>query len=163
MGGSQDGTPLQLLSPVGAVVKTDRPTLRWKSLPGATTYVVKVFDSNFKELANSLSQTSTSWTVPLPLPRGGIYSWQVTAVRNGEEITSPVAPAPQVRFRVLAQDRMTELKRVENMKPVSHLALGTAYAEAGLLEDARREFRILLKANPDSKVAEKLLQEVSRK
>lgn len=162
MGSGNEGTPFRLLSPLGVVVQSDYPTFRWEPYEGATVYVVKVYDSNFKELATSLSQTATSWKIPATLPRGAVYIWQVTAIKDGEEIKSPIAPAPQARFRVLAQDRVNEIKRLQNVKPTSHLALGTLYAEAGLLADARREFRILLQANPGSKVVLKLLQEVNR-
>jgi hypothetical protein len=40
--------------------------------------------------------------------------------------------------------------------------LGTVYAQAGLLEDAAKEFRLLLRANPGSPVVEKLLQNVAK-
>ena len=162
MGSSVEGVPFRLRSPLGVVVLSDRPNFRWQSYPGANVYVVKVFDSDYKEIAQSLSQTATSWSIPLPLSRGGIYSWQVTAVKDGEEIKSPTAPAPEARFRVLNQNRLDEITKLQKMKPQSHLALGTVFAEAGLLEEARREFRLLLQANPESKVAQKLLQEVSR-
>jgi hypothetical protein len=161
MGSGNERTPFRLLSPLGVVVQSDHPTFRWEPYEGATVYTVKVYDSNFKELATSLSQTATSWKIPATLPRGAVYAWQVTAIKDGEEVKSPTSPAPQARFRVLAQDRVDEIKRVQTIKPTSHLALGTLYAEAGLLEDARREFRILLQANPGSKIVQKLLQEVN--
>jgi len=162
MGRGSEGVPFKLLSPVGVVIQSSEPTFRWEPYAGAPVYVVKVFDSDFKEVAKSLSQTATSWKVPLSLIRGSVYTWQVTAVKNGEEFKSPTAPAPQVRFKVLAQDRLDEIARVQNSKPVSHLVLGIVYAEAGLLEDARREFRSLSKVNPDSRVIQKLLQELNR-
>jgi hypothetical protein len=161
MGNENQGTPFRLFTPVGVVVQSDRPTFRWEPYEGATSYVAKVYDSDFKELAASLSQTGTSWTIPLPLPRGATYTWQVTAMKSGEEIKSPSAPAAPPRFRILAQDRLNEIRRAQRITPRSHLALGMLYAEAGLLDDARREFRLLLKANPGSRVVQKLLQEVN--
>jgi hypothetical protein len=38
--------------------------------------------------------------------------------------------------------------------------LGVLYAQAGLLDDAEREFSALLRANPKSEVARKLLSNV---
>jgi hypothetical protein len=38
------------------------------------------------------------------------------------------------------------------------LLLGLRYAQAGLLEDAEREFRALLAANPRSSIAKNLLR-----
>lgn len=162
MGGSSESTPFRLLSPVGVVVESDRPTFKWNAYEGATAYVVKVFDLDFNQVATSLSQTATSWNVPTSLGRGTTYTWQVTASKLGGEVMSPVAPAPQPRFRVLAQDRLNEINKIRTTKPTSHLVLGTLFAQAGLLEEARREFRILLQKNPKSQLMQKLLHEVSK-
>jgi hypothetical protein len=162
MGGSSETTPFSLLSPVGVVVESDRPTFKWNAYEGATAYVVKVFDSDFNQVATSLSQTATSWNVPMSLRRGTTYTWQVTASKLGADVMSPVAPAPQPRFRVLAEDRLNEINKVRTTKPTSHLVLGNLYAQAGLLEEARHEFRMLLKRNPRSRLTQKLLDEVSR-
>jgi hypothetical protein len=84
--------------------------------------------------------------------------WQVTAVKDGKEIISPTAPAPEARFKVLEKAKADELTVVERVGPGSHLARGTLYARAGLLDDAERELRALLAANPKSSTARKLLQ-----
>lgn len=160
MGATAEGVPFALVNPVGTVVRSDRPTLHWKPLAGANSYVVKVFDTNFRNIATSPPQAGTAWNANAPLARGSVYVWQVTATRNGEEITSPVAPAPEARFRVLKRDKAVELERAEKTYANSHLILGTIYAHAGLMEDAKREFRLLVKANPRSPVAQKLLQNI---
>lgn len=162
MGPSGEGVPFRLLEPVGIVVRGDRPTFRWQPLTGATSYVVKVYDSDFKEVSRSLSQPATSWRVAVPLPRGVVYAWQVTAFKDGAEVKSPTPPASEARFRVLSAAKQSEIDRVQKTHPNSHLILGTLYAEAGLLQDAQREFRLLLRANPGSEVAQKLLQQVSQ-
>lgn|SRR2546425_1667017 len=161
MGSSGDGAPFALLNPVGLVIRTDRPTFKWRPLAGASVYVVKVYDLSFKEIAVSPTQPKTDWTVSAALPRGVIYLWQVTATRNGEDIKSPMPPAAEARFRILAQDKTAEIDRLQKTHSNSHLVLGTIYAEAGLLQDAQREFQLLLRANPESSVARRLLQDVS--
>jgi hypothetical protein len=44
----------------------------------------------------------------------------------------------------------------------SHLARGVIYAEAGLLDQARAEFAALVKDNPRSQLARRLLSSVKK-
>jgi hypothetical protein len=159
-GGSVEGVSFPILSPVGQVVMTTRPTLRWGRLEGAATYTVSVFDRNFKKVAMSQPQTGTEWTITNPLTRGQIYTWQVTAVKNGEEITSPEVPAPEAKFMVLDEAKAGELERALQTHRDSHLTMGVFYARSGLLDEAEREFQLLLRDNPKSRLARKLLQSV---
>ena len=159
-GGPGDGQPFLLLSPVGKVVETVGPTFRWEPLAGASSYVVTVTDDRLNEVAESGPLTKTEWRLRTPLARGGVYSWQVTALKDGQTITSPVMPAPQAKFMILDRARSEELRRVRGAAPRYHLGLGVLYARAGLLDEAEREFLALMKSNPRSDVARKLLQSV---
>ena len=89
-----------LLAPSGTVIATDHPNLRWQALAGATSYTVSVFDADFNRVTRSAPQAATQWT-STRLRRGMIYSWEVVAVRNGQEVRSPVAPAPRAQFKIL--------------------------------------------------------------
>jgi hypothetical protein len=149
-----------LLSPVGTVVRSDRPTFRWQPLAGALHYTVTVFDKDFNEVATSEPLTATEWTPAQPLQRGVVYTWQVTALKDGKEITVPSTPAPEARFKVLEPSAFESLERAQSQNATSHLTLGVLYAQAGLLDDAEREFEALLNANPKSAVAQKLLNNV---
>lgn len=160
MGEVSDGLPFKLIAPVGVVLSLNRPTLRWQSVDGATQYTVSVFDSDFNRVAKSNPQATTAWTVPLSLQNGKIYSWEVTALKDNQEITSPVAPAPRAQFKIVELEKLNEIATVRKQKPLSHLTLGVLYARAGLLTDAEREFRALLNDNPQSNVAKKLLSTV---
>jgi anti-sigma factor ChrR (cupin superfamily) len=157
--GTQDGDGFSVLSPVGTITRTGQPTLRWRRLSGATSYTVSILDTDFSAVANSHSLTTTSWTPTRTLERGRVYLWQVTAVKDGREIISPTPPAPEARFKVLDKAKADELSSVERVAD-SHLARGTIYARAGLLDDAERELRALLAANPNSPTARQLLQSV---
>jgi hypothetical protein len=84
----------------------------------------------------------------------------VTAIKDGQAITSPVMPAPQAKFMILDRARSEELKRVRSAAPRYHLGLGVLYARAGLLGEAEMEFRALVQNNPRSDTARKLLQSV---
>jgi hypothetical protein len=160
MGGGDPGVAFGLVTPVGKVVLSDRPQLRWKPLDGADSYVVKVYDSNYQEVAASQPLKTTVWNVDKTLKRGGLYQWQVTANKGGEEIKSPVRPAPDARFRILEASAAAEIESAKRQAGNSHLLLGTLYANAGLTEDATREFQALVKENPNSELAKKLLRKV---
>lgn len=149
-----------LASPVGAIIKTARPQFRWQSLSGASAYVVNVYDSSFNKAATSGQLTSTEWTPTTALKSGEIYVWQVTAIKAGREIVAPAPPAPEAHFKVLDEKAAQELERLKRTSGKSHLALGVAYARAGLLFDAEQEFQALQRANPQSPAARKLLQQI---
>lgn len=155
-----DGLPFHLISPLGKVVQSRTLTFRWRPLAGASSYVVTITDNQLNEVATSGPLTKTEWAAPMPLKRGGIYSWQVTAFKDGKEVTSPVMPAPQAKFKVMDQAHYEELNRVKRAFPNYYLALGVLYTRAGLLDEAEREFQAQLKATPHSAVARKLLHSV---
>ena len=159
MGPEAPRNEFHVVGPIGTVLLSNRPTLRWSSMEGATSYVVEVYDEQFKLAASSEPLTTTTWTPP-GLARGHVYSWQVKASKDGQETTSPTPPAPQAKFRVLDQRRADEIARARSAYGRSHLTLGLLYADAGLLEDAEREFRLVLRANPDSEIARSLVRQV---
>jgi hypothetical protein len=134
--------------------------LRWRPLSGATSYTVTILDPSFSVVATSQPSQATTWTVSRKLERGRIYSWQVAAVKDGKEVISPTAPAPEARFKVLDREKAAELERLEKTHTNSHLALGVLYGQSGLLNDAEREFSALLRENPQSAVAQELLRSV---
>lgn len=160
LGDSSEGLPFRLLGPLGQIVRTRQPTLRWRALEGAESYKVIVTDAELNQVAASEPLTTTEWRVSTPLPPGGIYSWQVTATKGDSEIISPVMPAPQAKFKVLDSATMRMLQQAERAYSDSHLTRGVLYAEAGLLEESEQELRLLVRANPRADIAQKLLRSV---
>jgi anti-sigma factor RsiW len=158
MGSDNPQDSFAVLDPVGNVLLTNRPTFRWSAMEGATGYVVEVYDEKFNPVATSPQVTAPTWTTTLP--RGNVYSWQVKAMKDGQEITSPRPPAPQAKFRVLDQSKANEIANARRAYGSSHLTLGLLYADAGLLREAEQEFRLLQKANPNSDLARNLLRQV---
>ncbi len=157
MGGSGKAM-FAVIEPVAKVLLADRPTLRWQPLAGATTYEVEVFDESFNSVLKSEHLQTTSWRVSKPLARGRIFAWQVKAIKDGQEFKAPQPPAPLARFRVLAKAEAEKIEQARAQFGTSHLLLGRLYAEAGLLDEAEREFSALEKANPDSTVPKQLLE-----
>jgi hypothetical protein len=148
-----------LLTPKGKIIESDRPTLSWHELAGATSYSVAVYDANSKLVAKSPELSATNWTLPEPLERGQIYIWEVTAIKEGIPVIAPSPPAPQAKFKILEQRRYQELLKIKRHSD-SHLLQGTMYAQFGLLDEAEREFNALLRENPNSRLAKKLLNSV---
>lgn len=138
----------------------DRPIFRWSELEGATSYVVEIYDAQFNPAASSPPLRISNWTSP-PLARGQIYSWQIKAIREGQEFIAPRPPAPQARFKIVDRATADEIARARRDHASSHLLPGLLYARAGLLAEAEVEFRALQKSNPDSDVARKLLASVA--
>jgi hypothetical protein len=159
MGSGQ--TRFTLLAPVGVIIESDRPRFRWSVLDGSTSYTVAIFDEASNRIATSDALAGTEWTPALPLVRGKAYIWQVRAVKNGEEVVAPEPGRPRARFRVLEHSKLDDIRRARESNPGSHLVLGVVYADAGLLQEAQREFSELVRANPQSTVAQKLLRNVS--
>ena len=160
MSSEAEGGSFSVLEPVGSVLLDERPTFRWSALEGATGYVVEVYDDAFNLVAASPQLTARSWAAPQALPRGKVYSWQVKALKDGQEVKSPRPPAPQARFRVLDRAKADEITRARRSYPSSHLTLALLYADAGLLKEAEQELRLLQKANPDSDLPRALLRQV---
>ena len=139
---------------------SDRPTFRWSPLEGATGYVVGVYDAKLRQVITSPQLAVTSWTAPQSLKRGGIYSWQVTAIKGGEEFSSPLPPAPEAKFRILDETLANELDQARRAYASSHLALALIYTKAGLIDEAEQEFRKLQRANPNSTIPRLLLANI---
>jgi Putative zinc-finger len=155
MGGDDEGRRFAVIEPAGKVTLTDRPTFRWSRLSGASGYIVEVYDARFKQVSSSPLLTSVGWTAP-PLPRGQVYSWQVKAIRDGQEFIAPRSPAPEAKFRILDQATADEIARARRDYASSHLLLGLLYARAGLLDEAEQELGALQKANPDVAIVRRL-------
>jgi hypothetical protein len=160
LGEPREGRPFVLTAPVGTVVVEDRPTFRWKPLQDATGYRVRVYDRNFKEVAASELLQNTKWTSSNSLQRGKTYNWIVTADVSGKEISSPVPPAPEARFKVLDSVQFKNLQQSKQEFTQSHLLSGLVYAQLGLLDNSIQEFQQLVAENPDSPIAKKLLDQV---
>ena len=155
MGSDDEKQRFAAIEPAGKIILSDRPTFRWSRLTGASGYIVEVYDEKFSQVTISPMVTGTSWT-STRLQRGRVFSWQVKAIKDGQEFLAPRPPAPQARFMIVDQARAAEIARVTREHPSSHLLLGLVYARVGLLDDAERELSALQKANPDAEIVRRL-------
>ena len=149
---------IKIAHPVDTVILENQPTLRWSPSKTAESYRVEIADETFHQVAKSddLPATTRNWKPPTQLKRGAIYTWTIRAVNKGGQ---PSALTSQAKFKILGEDRIRQLNRLKTGSR-SHLALGLFYAREGMINEAEREFGILVKQNPDSDVAKKLLSEV---
>jgi hypothetical protein len=150
MGADDQGHRFALQAPVGKVVSSERPTFKWSSLAGATSYAVEVYDEQFNLIAQSEALTQTQWTPPRSLARGKVFAWQVKATKDSQTITAPAPPAPQARFRIIAAAQLEAISQAK--RAGSPLSLAVLYTQAGLLDEAEAELRTLRQANPASEL-----------
>jgi hypothetical protein len=162
LGEDEKGAPFRLLSPVGKIVPDNRPAFNWQPLAGASSYTVNIVDARLNEVMTSGPLTTTSWRPAKPLVNGSTYSWQVTAIKDGSPVVSPVLPLPPARFKILGRGRVGELEQARKAYANSHLALAALYARAGLRDETEAELLALLRANPRSRVVRNLLRDVRR-
>lgn len=155
--GAEFKTPLQLLAPVGTVVREDRPVLRWSNVAGASQYVVTVQDSSGRTF-NSEPLTATEWTLDRTLARGERYAWQVATTANGREVVAPAPPEPPAQFTVLGAADAARLDRLPDVP----LVRGILCASMGLLDDAEREFARATEPGPDAELAGTFLSQLRK-
>jgi anti-sigma factor RsiW len=148
----------KVTSPYSTVISNDQPAFRWTALSGASSYVVSVYDANLRLIETSTPLTETKWLVRSHLKRGRVYTWIVTALKNGKEVLAPTLPA-RAEFKIIERSEWIKLNRRIG-QIYSGAGRAALYAKAGLLDDAEREFQHHLTLYPADKQAMKLLQTV---
>ena len=148
---------IRIAGPTNRVIVETQPTLRWNLSKTAEAYRVEIADATFHQIAKSedLPATSQNWRSPTQLKRGAVYTWTIRAV---DKTGQPSTISSQAKFKVLSEDKVRQINRLKASG--SHIALGLLYAREGMVAEAEREFGILVKENPDSAVAKKLLKDV---
>jgi hypothetical protein len=96
--------------------------------------------------------------MPRRLERGVVYTWVVTALKEGKEILAPTLPV-RAEFKIIEQSERAKLHNlIKNIQ--SGAARGVVYAKAGLLDEAEQELRIHLTHYPADGSARKLLETI---
>ena len=147
-----------IVRPFATVVGNDRPTFSWNALDGATIYTVSVFDADLHLIKTSEPLNETHWLMPDHLERGIVYTWTVTALKDGQEIIAPAPPA-RAEFKILEMAELIKLNR-RLSRTASHPTRGILYAEAGLLDEAEKEFKSHFELRPADERMKQLLETV---
>jgi hypothetical protein len=153
LGSPGDTRTFEIGAPMGTAVLTDRPSFRWETVESAAQYVVSVFDADFRKVAESPALTATAWHSEQPLARGRIYNWQVTATAGGATFRSPVPPAPEARFQVVAAADARSIETARRDHPGNHLLLAVLMASVGALDDATAELEALASTDAPAALA----------
>jgi len=136
-----------LIYPVLEVVEPLQPALSWTDF-GPPPYSVTVKNAANQAVASIQSIPLQHWLVPIPLERGGRYTWQVKAGNQDTESAS---------FIVLSDEALAQWRDVQREFKDSHLALGLVAEELGMLTVAEREYKALIKAFPEAEAPSRLL------
>jgi hypothetical protein len=139
---------IRIISPNGKVIREESPLLNWTKIKGVQNYEISISDENLNELKKEIVSVN-QWRVPLNLTKGGFFNWQVSAQSDNKEYLG------KGKFYVISQASKARINQAKDS-----LERGKAFAEAGLLDEAKIEFRQYLKQNPSSQTARKLLQKV---
>lgn len=145
--GAAEPASFRLQTPVGSAVLSTRPSFTWDDAP-AESYTVAVFDQNFLEVARG-NTNDTSWRPDVDLPRGGPYSWQVTAHRGASHTTEPKPPRPEARFMIVDETTASRIAELQTRLANEPLTLGVLLAEEGLIVDARIQLSRAAEQHPE--------------
>lgn len=154
--GGETPQPAARVWPAATAVDELRPELEWPAVSGGR-YVVTL-TSGTDVVARSSALQEPRWRPPVALERGATYRWQVEVTRGGDVWTLPAPPAPPAVFRVVGQAHHEELARAEREVPDDHLLRGVLYAQAGVVDEARRELEQWMRASGDPAAARLLAQ-----
>ncbi len=145
-------------SPFRTVISSDRPTFRWTALSGASSYVVSVYDAKLNLINTSGPIVETQWLMPSHLERGVIYTWVVTALKDGNEVLAPTLPA-RAEFKIIDRSEWASIGgKIKSLH--SGVARGVIYAKAGLLDEAEQELKTYIARHPEDGSAKKVLQTI---
>ena len=100
-----------IVRPFTTLINNDRPTFSWTTLNGATSYTVSVYDADLHLVRTSEPLIETQWLMPDRLEAGMVYTWMVTARKDGEEIIAPASPA-RAEFKILGKPELRKLNRM---------------------------------------------------
>ncbi|MBL8176217.1 MAG: fibronectin type III domain-containing protein [Bryobacterales bacterium] len=161
MGGSATGSG-RLLAPRATAVLGPRVTFRWEPQPGASSYRVGVFDLNGAVVTTSPDVAATEWSLETGLQAGRDYQWQVTAIQpTGERTTLPPPSQTPPRFRLADSMAAARLRALADSRKEEHFRLGVEFAQAGLLDDARRELTRAAELEPMRQQIRTMLNELA--
>lgn len=145
-----EATGVGLTYPVTETIETVQPTLSWNLFERAP-FKVELKDKSNKVIAKAENLFNTAWVLNIKLEPGATYNWQVTAASGESQSAS---------FIVLTTEQAAEWARIRGQFAQSHLALGLAAEQFGLLTVAEREYQELAREFPRAEAPARLLANV---
>jgi hypothetical protein len=119
-------------------IETTTPTFSWTAPPAESGEVI-VLDGD-REIDRGLPTTSRVWTPSKALPRQTTLTWQVRMHRSdGSTYVIPRMPDPPPLFRILDVATASRIAGERRLHADDPFLLGVLEAQAGLIDDARRD------------------------
>jgi len=156
--GVADSIDIPKLSPESYGIADSKPEFKWEPIDGAIRYRIEVFKLDGTPVIAAETE-NTSFIPDENLPAGG-YKW-IVGVRRAE--LADIRWSKADAFRVLSANEKSLISIAERRHPGSKLVRGCVYEHLGLNEEAAAQFEQLVKENPDSELAKKLLEGVTKK
>lgn len=153
--GSAGNVDIRKTSPAASGMLSSQPQFKWDAVDGAESYRIQVSSADGTTAVDTVT-SATSFRTEKKLPAGA-YVWTVS-VRMGELAEWQASKAQS--FRILSQSDAELLSIAKRKYAGSHLVMGTVYERLGMIDEATREYQALVKENPGSPLAEKLLSGV---
>jgi hypothetical protein len=164
---------VNILAPCNTVIRSNQPSFSWQSSGKFDTYVVTLYSSDGPLWSKEITKNELNYPVDKEqLDYGKSYFWQVEGKElfdsyKSSSIGFSVLKKEDVEEAEIYQKNMSDLFKDNPESSSYHFIMGSYYMKKGLLEDAIREFEMILGMNPDSPVSHeilgKLYQEVGQK
>lgn len=147
-----DPTGFGLQYPVTEAVPTGNVTLQWQPI-SPPPYSVQVRNARNQVVARTASIPNPSWTVPQPLEPGTHYNWTVRFADGTQE---------QASFLVLSDEQLAQWRAAQARFGDSPLLMGLIAYQLGLLSEAEYYFTQVISANPGSRQAVRLMENLDQ-
>jgi len=143
----------------GTVALADKLTLRYNSVPEATSYRVALEDDGGASLLNV---TTESTEVPVPagsIEAGARYHWQVRAMRSGTAIGVGMAEFTALSAEnALQRTEFASALGATGEDPATLALLADVDLRLGLIAEACDEFSAALRKKPDDATLRRVLE-----
>lgn len=150
--GPSDEVKVTKVSPAPNALSDSKPEFRWNAVDGVSKYRVEVYEIDGTPVL--ATETDTTSFRPSTKLHGGYYKW---VVRTRRAELAEWKWSKSEMFRVLTAKENNLIAEAKRDYPNSHLVAGSVYEHLGLHDKAINEFQSLVRENPTSAVAKKLL------
>ena len=147
----RSGKQMELQSLAETASLQTRPTFRWKAIPGATSYKVRLEDQDGTQIwQGETTETNIAFPANLPdLKAGGDYVWTVTTIVGNDTSKATglfwLLPAEKLKG---VNDELEALKEVED-EATRQVLRAEIYARAELWDEAIASYEKLAELSPE--------------
>lgn len=144
------------IAPVGIAVATDKPSFTWSPAEGGHLYTLTIVDDQGRPVGPPIEVDGPAHNLQQALPRGRVFTWQVTADRGATRYLAPAPPMPPARFLVIDPATADRLSTMQRVHPDSRVLLGLLYVEAGAVLEGLSQFSHVEAGDPHAALARRM-------